>query len=693
MKSLAHGKLNSEIFTVLDQIARLSNNDFSVGITVNYIESKINLNQPDRLVSLLDALANGGYIRIRKPNPRVQLVHLTAKGYEKVESWRQSESKYSPRTRLRTVVVVIATSLFVTLLGFGWWWLGLTPDTTDLQPLSAQIPIRVYHAGIVPPNEPSVNAYYAFPNAPAPGITIQAYTLEESDAVLQSLIPEYIPVTRDGWVTITLDVENVVSNYQVNIDTVKIEVERTDVQKIENVYYVPPGLGGGAAREYELILANETGQIDYTGVEVYETQLKINGDTVDYIFVLPGDREKLDVSIQLDIPGNYVLTPLIEYSFRENTNVVRAQTYPILYPRHYQLWMWDQEGGSCQNQECVGGGEKLITNSIVMDTQNPTITLLNPSKLLSKPCFQSKTWIAFESSMATFGYLNRLFTIRTDGTGLRMASDKNLHNVERNLAWLENGLLFVSDPDSYWDQHQNQFDLNEYVFDPLSGDVSIEPPTVITFSSLLSGTASCTEDQKACVYAERNDDTNGDGLIDSDDLRQIYWRQNEQTRRLGFSTIEEQYEPIVSVDGHMIAFIQGTGLGGGCSVDDVQNIYVMQNNGAGVRKITNEPGYYRDLSLSPDGRFIAFLSARSTNNPDGLVCYGSHFDVFVIDLVNGEEVQLTQGSRLGADPRWSIDNWMLIGGDRLTITSTDGNCSQDIFIPPVGDVSNILLQP
>ena len=90
--------------------------------------------------------------------------------------------------------------------------------------------------------------------------------------------------------------------------------------------------------------------------------------------------------------------------------------------------------------------------------------------------------------------------------------------------------------------------------------------------------------------------------------------------------------------------------------DGISRIYLMNPDGSGQRAVTGGPG---DLwpDLSPNGRYVAFRSLRSGNS-----------DIHVLDLHNGEVVNVTNHIADDNWPRWSPN------GQRLAFHSNrDGN--------------------
>ncbi len=105
-------------------------------------------------------------------------------------------------------------------------------------------------------------------------------------------------------------------------------------------------------------------------------------------------------------------------------------------------------------------------------------------------------------------------------------------------------------------------------------------------------------------------------------------------------------QPAVSPDGTRIAFVGRDG--------DNRDVYVVNTDGTGLRRLTAAPGDDDQPAWSPDGTRIAFRSTRA-----GLP------DIWVMDADGGNAVNLTDiGYRLGspasAHPVWTPDGSRIV---------------------------------
>lgn len=102
-----------------------------------------------------------------------------------------------------------------------------------------------------------------------------------------------------------------------------------------------------------------------------------------------------------------------------------------------------------------------------------------------------------------------------------------------------------------------------------------------------------------------------------------------------------------SPDGRFIAFVQDSTDGDEQRLDQHPDLYLVEVATGALRRLTTTPGYHTNPAFSPDGRTIAFNCSNGRGQPE---------DVCVIPAAGGEQQDLTPGWDLdpGA-PRWSPD--------------------------------------
>jgi Tol biopolymer transport system component len=138
-------------------------------------------------------------------------------------------------------------------------------------------------------------------------------------------------------------------------------------------------------------------------------------------------------------------------------------------------------------------------------------------------------------------------------------------------------------------------------------------------------------------------------LVWSPDGRTIYFG-NDLVNADGSGARRLPHLPSTAVwspDGRRIAFTRArgrTGPGPCCSAS-ATDIYVMNADGSGTRKLThNNARFYAEPAWSPDGRQIAFRSTRNGNR-----------DIYVMNADGSGKRNLTRNPAKDVRPSWSPD--------------------------------------
>jgi Tol biopolymer transport system component len=171
---------------------------------------------------------------------------------------------------------------------------------------------------------------------------------------------------------------------------------------------------------------------------------------------------------------------------------------------------------------------------------------------------------------------------------------------------------------------------NLYVFDTVTGDIA-----QLTNNAFRNSDAQWSLDGTSLLF-----------FTDQDGASSVYKKNvsgSESTQ------LVDGFLPRWSPDGKRIAFLKDDG------------VYVMNWDGSQVRKLVDDPTVIEtswvglNLSWSPRGDRIAFSSWRDGNS-----------EIYVVNVDNGQQVNLTRHAEYDALPKWSAD-----GKTILFITARD----------------------
>src|SRR6266545_1330932 len=124
----------------------------------------------------------------------------------------------------------------------------------------------------------------------------------------------------------------------------------------------------------------------------------------------------------------------------------------------------------------------------------------------------------------------------------------------------------------------------------------------------------------------------------------------------------------VSPDGGRVAFVVGSAVMDGEKSEWVSQIHVARSDGTGALQLTGGEKSSTAPTWSPDGKWIAFVSARGKSGKDGK---DPKPNLWRIRVDGGEADALTEEKGAVAEPRWSPD------GSRIAFLLTDPKTDEE----------------
>lgn len=232
---------------------------------------------------------------------------------------------------------------------------------------------------------------------------------------------------------------------------------------------------------------------------------------------------------------------------------------------------------------------------------------------------------------AAEGALGNLFVIAGDGTGLTQLTDVLALRADFDMPQSQIAFVSAWSPDGA----RLSFNLEEWAF-LMDADgshpeefasscqcagVTWSPDGIqIAFGDVFSGRiwVSNAQGEEAMQLAE----TRNPG------------EESAELQELAYLLSYDIPNPRWSPDGSQLAFVS--------MLDGNPEIYIINADGTGHRRLTHNPGLDLGPVWSPDGQFIAFFSNRSGN-----------FDVYIFRLSDGLVVNLTNNPAEDLDPAWT----------------------------------------
>ena len=105
----------------------------------------------------------------------------------------------------------------------------------------------------------------------------------------------------------------------------------------------------------------------------------------------------------------------------------------------------------------------------------------------------------------------------------------------------------------------------------------------------------------------------------------------------------------------------------GSDRDGNDEIYIINSDGTGLKRLTNNPAWDYHASWSPDGKKIAFNSSRDGNH-----------EIYVMNSDGTEQKNLTNNPATDFFPSWSPDGKKIAFSSEGDVTKVDFSSGEDV---------------
>ena len=101
-------------------------------------------------------------------------------------------------------------------------------------------------------------------------------------------------------------------------------------------------------------------------------------------------------------------------------------------------------------------------------------------------------------------------------------------------------------------------------------------------------------------------------------------------------------------------------------IDGNSEIYIINNDGTNLKRLTNDTAIDKDPAISPDGKKIVFVSLRDGSS-----------EIYLMDSEGNNIRRLTNNSAVDSEPVWSRDSKYIAfvsqidGNDQIYVMNTD----------------------
>jgi TolB protein len=280
---------------------------------------------------------------------------------------------------------------------------------------------------------------------------------------------------------------------------------------------------------------------------------------------------------------------------------------------------------------------------------------------MSEQSAEATTKLLFTSSCTGIDWYDasKTYSINLDGSGLRRITNTGGGELENWPQWSPDGrqVVFSSDMHRFYypdGKRRTQPLLDTDFFDEIYlVDIDDGTPQRLTYD-------------RSGYYFPR---WSSIGMLIFSSAWQLY-TLNPDSQNTKPTFITKGRDPRWSPDGRKLVFKHDTNL--------KSDLFVMNENGSGLRNLTKNPSTIVDFDWSPDGKQIVFNSRREEKD-----------EIYAINIDGTHLVQLTSNEFYKTRPVWSPDGSMIAYGtfntdNSIYIIGTDGSQLAQMKFPQIG---------